>query len=90
VSRAQPWHSCTTPHPGDCVNIADVTLLGSYTASMFVTESDGLGGTLVTLHAPHRGWLLSAERIGRSVTLGALLSYLGHKNIQHTVRSRFG
>jgi phosphodiesterase/alkaline phosphatase D-like protein len=39
------------------VKVADVTLLGDYTASMFATEGDGHGGTLVGFHA-HGGWLL--------------------------------
>ena len=36
---------------GNGINIADVTLLGVYTASTFVTEDDGQGWTLVTLHS---------------------------------------
>ena len=45
-------------------HVADVTLLGNYTASMFATVGDGHGGTLVSLHGhdtmplPHGGWLL--------------------------------
>ena len=39
------------------VEVADVTLLGDYTASMFATDGDGHGGTIVGFHA-HGGWLL--------------------------------
>jgi phosphodiesterase/alkaline phosphatase D-like protein len=47
----------------DGAKVADVTLLGDYTAATFVTAGDGHGGTLVTLHhdtvPPHHdGWLL--------------------------------
>jgi hypothetical protein len=45
------------------VKTADITLLGDYTASMFVTERDGHGGTLVTLHAqpPVAGWVRKGQ-----------------------------
>jgi hypothetical protein len=37
---------------------ADVTLLGDYTTATFDTHGDGHGGTVVTLHGHHDGWLL--------------------------------
>jgi hypothetical protein len=61
-SKTTVEYDVTTHHltVSDGVKVADVTLLGTYTASTFVTADDGHGGTLVTLHAHHDGWLLSA------------------------------
>jgi phosphodiesterase/alkaline phosphatase D-like protein len=62
-SKLTVGYDATTHHltVSNGVKTADVTLLGNYTASTFVTEGDGHGGTLVTLHVPdshHGGWLL--------------------------------
>ena len=49
VGYDQATHQLTV---GNGSKIADVTLLGNYMASMFVTAGDGHGGTLVTMPPP--------------------------------------